>query len=289
MSLKRQSEHCASEPLEVFRAGPEQWCEHWTLIFQWDHLCVQTWHWARFDVGAPCMSFPYPCWEFQCYGDAAFIMQYRQWTWGFKENSAHSWGFPEGPVWAGGGLELSIRTVLGTRTDHSAVFFKWAEPQMSSDKKQWPAGFPQREVRLEKKETPKGVLYRKLKIKKKYYLLLFYGRTGVHFSKAESLRIKCLWDIKCNSGREWWGLWQMDHRQVFMKGAPTTQIQPIAQRRKTSLNVSNLLKIVMKSQKFRYLYNFFAYVITIFKIIYQVNRLYVWIVFGRAKRNTTPL
>lgn len=67
----------------------------------------------------------------------------------------------------------------------------------------------------------------------------------------------------------------MDHRQVFMKGAPTTQIQPIAQGRKTSLNVFNLLKIVMKSQKFRYLYNFFAYVITIFKIMYQVNRLYV--------------
>lgn len=165
-------------------------------------------------------------------------------------------GIPRRACLGRGGLELSIRTVLGTRTDHSAVFFKWAELQMSSDKKQWPAGFPQREVRLEKKETPKGVLYRKLKIKKKYYLLLFYGRTGVHFSKAESLRIKCLWDIKCNSGREWWGLWQMYHRQVFMKGAPTTQIQPIAQRRKMSLNVFSLLKIVMKSQKFRYLYNF---------------------------------
>lgn len=38
---------------------------------------------------------------------------------------------------------------------------------------------------------------------------------------------------------EWWGLWQMYHRQVFMKGT-TTQIQPIAQRRKMSLNVFSL-------------------------------------------------
>ena len=244
----------------------------------------------NFDVGAPCMSFPYPCWEFQCYGDAAFIRQFRQWTWGLKENSAQWWGFPEGPICGGGrgGLELSIRTVLGTRTDHSVVFFKWAELQMSSDKKQWSAGFPQREVRLEKKETLKGVLHRKLKVKNKYYLLLFYGRTGVYVSKAESLRIKCLWDIKCNSGREWWGLWQMDHRCLW-KGPPLPRSSPLLGGGKPSLNVFNLLKIVRKSQKFRYLYNFFTYVITIFKIMYQVNRLYVWIVFGRAKRNTTPL
>ena len=57
----------------------------------------------NFDVGAPCMSFPYPCWEFQCYGDAAFIRQFRQWTWGLKENSAQWWGFPEGPICGGGG------------------------------------------------------------------------------------------------------------------------------------------------------------------------------------------
>ena len=55
----------------------------------------------NFDVGAPCMSFPYPCWEFQCYGDAAFIRQFRQWTRGLKENSAQWWRFPEGPVCGG--------------------------------------------------------------------------------------------------------------------------------------------------------------------------------------------
>lgn len=42
-ALKRQSEHCASEPLGIFRAGPEQWRQHWTLIFQREGLCGQTW------------------------------------------------------------------------------------------------------------------------------------------------------------------------------------------------------------------------------------------------------
>ena len=39
--------------------------------------------------------------------------------------------------------------------------------------------------------------------------------------------------LQLKGNREWWGLWQMDHRWEFMKGAPTTQIHPIAERRKT--------------------------------------------------------
>lgn len=42
-ALKRQSEHCASEPLGIFRAGSEQRREHWTLIIQREGLCGQTW------------------------------------------------------------------------------------------------------------------------------------------------------------------------------------------------------------------------------------------------------
>lgn len=224
------------------------------------------------DVGAPCMSFPYPCWEFQCYGDAAFVRQYRQGTPGLKENSAQSWGFPEGPVWWGGGRDWNWASVLFWELGQITQLCSsnGQSCRCPSDKTQWPASFLQREVRLEKKETPKGALYRKLKTKKEYSLLLFYGRTGVYFSKAESLRIKCLWGIKCyrwrviGSGGDY-GKWIIDGS--LWRGHPLLRYSPLLRGGKPSLNIFNLLKIVKKSQKFRYLYNFFTYVIMIFKIL----------------------
>lgn len=62
--LKGQSEHCASEPLGIFGTDPEQWCEHWTLIFQREGLCAQTWlsagsWWGKADIDAPCVSLPH--------------------------------------------------------------------------------------------------------------------------------------------------------------------------------------------------------------------------------------
>lgn len=73
MPLKGQSELCASEPLGIFRSGPELWCEHWTHLPERRSLCAdlalgEVVMLENFDIGAPCMSFPYPSWEFHVMG-----------------------------------------------------------------------------------------------------------------------------------------------------------------------------------------------------------------------------
>ena len=135
MPLKGQSELCASEPLRIFRSGPELWCEHWTLIFQREGLCVQTWLWVRLWCWKT-LTLVLPVW-------ASLIPLENSMLWGSSiyraVQTANSrsqgelcsvMGIPRRASLGGLGLELSSRTVLGTGAGHSGLFFKWAELQM---------------------------------------------------------------------------------------------------------------------------------------------------------------
>ena len=73
----------------------------------------------------------------------------------------------------GAGLELSIKTVLGTRADHSVVFSKWAELQMSFRQEAVTCWLPPKRGQVGKERNPQRSSLQKTKNQKKVLFVTF--------------------------------------------------------------------------------------------------------------------
>lgn len=200
--MKGQSEDCASESLGIFRTGPEQQGEHWALIFQREDLCVQTWLLGRLWC-CKALTLVLPVWaaltllRIPRYVDPAFI---RQWGWQSRENSAHL-GDSRKSQSGRGGARTEQRDHSG-RWDISLISglqMSRKVPFKQETVTWWP---PPKRADSKRKKTQKVAFYRKCaENSPKRVSLLFaipMAETGSIFSKADNIKVKCVWDIKCN-------------------------------------------------------------------------------------------